>query len=77
MFNPNEKAVCDTAGNIIKDTVKIVPAYIISFNTNGGTAVDNVTVARGNKLTEPEAPTKEGYTFASWYSDHGYKRIRL
>ena len=69
VFNPNEKAVCDTAGNIIKDTVKIVPAYIISFNTNGGTAVDNVTVAHGNKLTEPEAPTKEGYTFASWYSD--------
>jgi hypothetical protein len=27
MFNDTVKAICDTSGNVIKDTIKIVPAY--------------------------------------------------
>ena len=68
-FNAAQRAICNTLGNIITDTVKIAPTYVISFNSNGGTAVDNVTVNHGDKLTEPEAPTKEGYTFIGWFTD--------
>ena len=48
--------------------------YTITFNTNGGTTVDSQSVAYGQKVTTPTAPTKaataaETYTFAGWYTD--------
>ena len=43
--------------------------YTITFKTNGGSTVDNITVRSGNTITEPEEPTKEGYIFDGWYLD--------
>ena len=40
--------------------------YTISFNSNGGTAVDPITHDYGTAISAPAAPTKEGYTFAGW-----------
>ena len=34
-----------------------------------GSNVDSQSVYRGNKVTEPTAPTKEGYVFQGWYKD--------
>lgn len=41
--------------------------YIVTFNSNGGSNVDEVKVPEGNTVTEPTAPTRDGYTFAGWY----------
>lgn len=41
----------------------------ISFNTNGGSAIDDINVANGNKLIAPSNPTKTGYTFGGWCTD--------
>lgn len=46
-------------------------SYTVSFDSNGGTNVSNVTVAAGEKLTAPTTPTKEGYVFDGWYSEGG------
>ncbi len=43
----------------------------ITFNSNGGTAVATQQIDKGAKATQPTAPTKDGYTFAGWYSDEG------
>ncbi|WP_426643000.1 InlB B-repeat-containing protein [Paenibacillus illinoisensis] len=43
--------------------------YTISFNTLGGSAVDDVSVEHGNKLTAPASPSRSGYTFSGWYVD--------
>lgn len=43
--------------------------YTVKFNTNGGTAVNNVMVNHGNKVTEPET-TRDGYTLEGWYTDY-------
>lgn len=43
--------------------------YLVQFNSNGGTAVASQSLESGDLVTEPEAPTKEGYTFGAWYSD--------
>jgi phi13 family phage major tail protein len=47
------------------------PNCLVQFNSNGGSAVQSQTVVVGGKATEPDAPTKEGYTFDAWYSDLG------
>ena len=41
--------------------------YTITFNTDGGNSIENMTVAWGETLTLP-TPTKTGYTFAGWYN---------
>ena len=41
----------------------------VTFDSKGGTTVGSKTVANGETVTEPTAPTKEGYIFAGWYTD--------
>ena len=44
-------------------------SFTVTFNSDGGTAVDPQTVEDGGRATEPTpAPTKEGYTFLGWYN---------
>ena len=43
--------------------------YTITFDTDGGSAVDAQTVAYGEKAKTPADPTKTGYTFGGWFSD--------
>ena len=38
----------------------------ISFDSRGGSAVKPITLAPGSKITPPEAPTMQGYTFRYW-----------
>ena len=43
-----------------------VNQYTITFNTDGGSAIDPITQGYGTDITAPAAPTKTGYTFAGW-----------
>ena len=43
--------------------------YTVTFNTNGGSAINPQTITAGGLVTKPAAPTKDGYTFAGWYKD--------
>lgn len=40
--------------------------YTVTFDSDGGSAVDSQTVAAGSTATEPAAPTKDGFTFKGW-----------
>ena len=42
--------------------------FTVTFDANGGTAVVQQLVTKGEKASEPTAPTREGYTFAGWYA---------
>jgi uncharacterized repeat protein (TIGR02543 family) len=47
-----------------------VAIYTVTFNINGGgSSVDPLTVASGDRVTKPANPTRSGYTFAGWYSN--------
>ncbi|MGO4373104.1 InlB B-repeat-containing protein, partial [Paenibacillus sp. MCAF20] len=48
---------------------KWTAVYTMSFNSNGGSSVDDQRVEHGGKAAAPTAPTKDGYTFGGWYSD--------
>lgn len=43
--------------------------FKVTFDTNGGSAVEAVTVLEGKKVERPEDPTKSGYDFINWYED--------
>ena len=48
-------------------TLKWVPnKYQISFETCGGTYINNIVADFGEELIKPEPPTKVGYTFVGW-----------
>ena len=47
------------------------PPVTITFDSQGGSAVNSQMVEEGEKATEPTAPTKEGYTFGGWYKESG------
>ena len=40
----------------------------VSF-VDGDSELSNVDIDKNSYVTEPAAPTKEGYIFAGWYSD--------
>ena len=44
--------------------------FTVTFNADGGTLAGEATVQvkKGKTISEPTAPTKEGYTFAGWYN---------
>lgn len=44
-------------------------AYTVKFDTLGGSKVDSVRVEKNGKLKAPTAPSRDGYTFAGWYTD--------
>ncbi len=42
---------------------------VVSFDTNGGSRVEDATYMYGEIINQPEEPVKEGYTFTGWYRD--------
>ena len=43
-----------------------VASYVIKFDSNGGTNIDNQLVNHNDKIIKPTNPTKEGYKFIEW-----------
>ena len=48
-------------------SLKAVWQAKLVFDSNGGTEVDSISVAAGEKITLP-MPEKEGFVFAGWYT---------
>ena len=61
-----------TAASVtVEEKSEPVETYTVSFESNGGTAVDSQEITENGTVTKPEDPTREGYTFAGWYADEG------
>ena len=43
--------------------------FLVTFDTKGGTAVAQQVIKAGNKVSKPDDPTQEYYTFKGWYWD--------
>ncbi|KRF10253.1 hypothetical protein ASG89_01590 [Paenibacillus sp. Soil766] len=52
---------------------KWVVAYTVTFDSQGGSTVDNATgVSSGAIVAKPADPVRVGYTFGGWYRETGY-----
>ncbi len=71
-FELGENSV--TSGTVAADGTLVLDVYLnrktvtISFNTDGGSAVDALTGLYGAAVGTPAETTKTGYTFAGWDS---------
>lgn len=48
--------------------------FTVTFETNGGSAVQPLTVINGKTFARPEDPTKSEYGFIGWYSDSAFTK---
>ncbi|WP_422480937.1 BspA family leucine-rich repeat surface protein, partial [Pleomorphochaeta sp. DL1XJH-081] len=48
---------------------KWVASYTVTFDSQGGSEVDDVAVPRDTGFVEPSHPEKEGYSFGGWYKE--------
>lgn len=46
-----------------------VDTWTVTFNSNGGTLVDDQFVDFGDQVIKPSNPTREGFGFVGWYAD--------
>ncbi len=49
-------------------SIRRKPIYVVSFNTDGGTAVDSIYIEEGQTIEQStlENPSKDGYNFTGW-----------
>lgn len=55
--------------NILVTQAQAEPTITVSFDTDGGSTIDDQQLKIGHTLTAPEAPIKTGYLFGGWYAD--------
>ncbi len=79
-FDDDKNATPDSSARFTKLQVSTDPhnyiaailSYTVTFDSNGGTSVDPVSVINkidGDKITSPIDPEKENNTFVGWYKD--------
>ena len=51
------------------DSLTTIKKFTVSFETNGGSTIESISVETGKTIVAPEEPTKEGFIFAGWYFD--------
>ena len=64
--DPNSTPIYDGAKLSDSTTLKAIWNITITFNSDGGTSVDPITIQSGQTLTLLTPPTKSGYIFRVW-----------
>ena len=64
--------IAANATSVISEPTIILPltSQTISFNSNGGLEVADLSVEYNGKVVAPPDPTISGYTFGGWYIDN-------
>lgn len=68
--NANTTTSDDTKKN--PGETKVTDPVYVRFESNGGSTVEKQKIQNGSVATEPDDPTKSGYTFYGWYADKNF-----
>ena|GEM_PF-5541269 len=60
--------------NVITDNITLyakwdINSYSVTFDSQGGSTVSSQNIDYGTLVTDPMAPTRNGYIFAGWYKE--------
>ena len=50
---------------------KWIDLVTVTFDVDGGSAIEPIVLHKGEAVDEPDAPIKEDYAFAGWFTDVG------
>ena len=65
----DDGAHCSVCGTEYTAPLPRPVVHRVTFDSNGGSAIEAVQVEDGNPVSEPAVPVREGYTFKGWYTD--------
>ncbi|MDE7263735.1 MAG: bacterial Ig-like domain-containing protein [Anaeroplasmataceae bacterium] len=51
-----------------KPPVQEIEKIEVIFNSKGGSSIASVEIEKGGKVSKPDDPKRDGYTFAGWYT---------
>ena len=68
IFLASAFALCG-CGNENTDPTELVEKFTVSFDSQGGSAVESQKVEKGKFATRPDDPTKTDYSFLGWYKE--------
>lgn len=64
-----------TSGDLSYKAVWEKKSYTVTFDSEGGSAVEDALIKYEEKITKPSDPTKAGYTFAGWYKETACENV--
>ena len=67
--NANQTVVPSESETSESQSGQETTTYTVKFNSNGGSAVADQKVKKGEKAKKPTDPTREGYSFVNWFED--------
>lgn len=80
LLNEEGNYLTDAQGRVINSYISLIRnssinkvSHLISFNTNGGSDINSVSVEEGNKLSLPTNPYKKNKNFLGWYNDTNFQ----
>ena len=70
-YHPGEQLTQSTYDGSLNQQwhLEEVRSFTVSFDTDGGSTITDVSAEWGSVLTEPSVPSKEGMVFGGWYQD--------
>jgi len=57
---------------LVDDNNDTTETYVVSYNTNGGTVINDLIVTEDSNVNKPSDPIKNGVIFVGWYLDSGF-----